>query len=214
MLYAIILKKALTKVNELKNANCAANSENNLRFFRGSSANVLQEDDINENNSLLRIFKSIIFCWEKKSSTKIEEIRRKPPSRWKAIKVVFLTTSSFLITWVPYFIVSTMYVYCDHENNTEYCYQLKVAIAGPLAIIGFSNTILNPLIYCWWHNGFRKNSIRLISKKMEVNSFCQCCFKKDETQIFSESSRTTQLSNLTQNSIIVSNTAELATLNQ
>lgn len=74
-------------------------TDNNLRFFRGSSADMLQasdDDDIKRCSMLTNIF----CCWEKKSSSKIEEIRRKPPSRWKAIKVVLLTTGSFLFTWV------------------------------------------------------------------------------------------------------------------
>lgn len=95
-----------------------------------------------------------------------------------------------------------MYVYCDHENNSEYCYQLKIIIAGPLAILGFSNTLLNPLIYCWWHNGFKDNTMRLLSKRFEQHSWFNRCFKKESRETSSESARTTQLSNLTNTSII------------
>lgn len=102
----------------------------------------------------------------------------KQPSKWKAIKVVLFTTGSFIVTWIPYFIASTMFVYCDSERNPDLCRNLKVAIASPLAVLGFANSLLNPVIYAWWHNGFR-NSTKNSLKRLKC--FHLCCHKSLES---------------------------------
>lgn len=75
------------------------------------------------------------------------------PSKWRAIKVVLFTSGSFVCTWGPYFIACILYTGCD--KDTEGCKSLKILIASPLAILGFMNTLINPIIYAWWHKGFR-----------------------------------------------------------
>lgn len=96
------------------------------------------------------------------------EDNKKPgnPTKWKAIKVVFFTTGSFVCTWLPYFVACSIYVFCDFQTTPQRCQRLKFAIASPLAILGFLNSLLNPLIYAWWHNGFRKSIKKL------------CCIKR------------------------------------
>jgi hypothetical protein len=83
---------------------------------------------------------------------------------------------------VPYFVASTMHVFCEKRATDENtCKPLRLAIASPLAILGFMNSLLNPLIYAWWHKGFRKyvftkifgkkqNRSRLIKKKTPASS--------------------------------------------
>ncbi|XP_050069331.1 glucose-dependent insulinotropic receptor-like [Anopheles maculipalpis] len=100
----------------------------------------------------------------------------KSPTKWKAIKVVMFTTGSFVVTWVPYFIASLMYVGCDPVTNGELCRSLQFAIASPLAILGFANSLLNPIIYAWWHNGFRASMKRLGSKVRSRVCCCCCCY--------------------------------------
>uniref|UniRef100_A0A182SJK4 G-protein coupled receptors family 1 profile domain-containing protein n=1 Tax=Anopheles maculatus TaxID=74869 RepID=A0A182SJK4_9DIPT len=98
----------------------------------------------------------------------------KSPTKWKAIKVVMFTTGSFVVTWVPYFIASLMYVACDPVTNGELCRSLQFAIASPLAILGFANSLLNPIIYAWWHNGFRA-SMKRLGSKVSRRVCCCCC---------------------------------------
>lgn len=95
------------------------------------------------------------------------EDNKKPgnPTKWKAIKVVFFTTGSFVCTWLPYFVACSIYVFCDFQATPQRCQRLKFAIASPLAILGFLNSLLNPLIYAWWHNGFRKSIKKLCGRK-------------------------------------------------
>lgn len=216
ILYSIILYRALKKVGELKKATSRPGGTevvNNLRYFRGSAANLSQ---LHEHESTVPLAPASqkrrrCFCWQSEVSSSEAATARpsnRQPSKWKAIKIVFLTTGSFVITWVPYFVASTMYVYCDHENNPSFCEGLKVAIASPLAILGFANSLLNPIIYAWWHNGFRTNSKRILCRRLERMSCCQRCFNKSAEQTLSP--RTTNLSSTT-NLSFLSPTGTIAT---
>lgn len=136
----------------------------------------------------------------------------KQPSKWKAIKVVMLTTGSFFFTWMPYFVASTWYVYCDPQSTPDLCNGLRIAIASPLAILGFANSLLNPIIYAWWHNGFRNSTKKLYAKSFGKLKCCRvCCHKSDEnlssTANNSTSPRSTQLSvsNATTSTSMISN---------
>jgi 7 transmembrane receptor (rhodopsin family) len=117
-----------------------------------------------------RFFIFFLFAYRKSITTKSVQTTTstKQPSKWKAIKVVFFTTGSFVITWMPYFIASSMYVHCDPQKTPEFCNNLRIAIASPLAILGFANSLLNPIIYAWWHNGFRETA-----KRIYRQTFCK-----------------------------------------
>lgn len=138
VLYMIILYQALRKIIQLQKCDHEASirhipkdddDRNTMRIFRGGQSS----KESNEDNR-----------------------KRRSPKKLRAIMVVVLTTGSFIVTWIPYFIASTMYVFCEKQaTNENTCKSLRLAIASPLAILGFLNSLLNPLIYAWWHKGFR-----------------------------------------------------------
>lgn len=117
ILYAIILQKALKKVGELKSATSAIavngfeTNGNHLRFFRGSAADVnrtvIERDDAIFPLKLQSNLKCFFCCSTSRSfspeNVSMTTTPRRQPSRWKAIKIVLLTTGSFLITWVCLF---------------------------------------------------------------------------------------------------------------
>lgn len=138
VLYMIILYQALRKIIQLQKCD------------HDASIRHIPKDDDNPNT--MRIFRG------GQSSKENNEDNRKQrsPKKSRAIMVVVLTTGSFIVTWIPYFIASTMYVFCEKQaTNENTCKSLRLAIASPLAILGFLNSLLNPLIYAWWHRGFR-----------------------------------------------------------
>lgn len=124
-LYSIILYHALRKVMQLQKADKEAEM--------GTGGKIHKEDE-------LRV------------SRGGNKQQKDSPKEWKSIKVVMFTTGSFVITWMPYFVACSLYVLC---KNPDDCKQLRLAIASPLAILGFCNSLLNPIIYAWWHTGFR-----------------------------------------------------------
>ncbi|XP_041969326.1 glucose-dependent insulinotropic receptor-like [Aricia agestis] len=96
----------------------------------------------------------------------------KGPNKWKAIVIVMLTSGSVICTWMPFFITAIFYVFCQEKLTNPKCLNLQVLLGGPLATVAFFNSILNPLIYAWWHKGFN-GTIRRHFKK-----FYNKCFLK------------------------------------
>ncbi|XP_055601421.1 glucose-dependent insulinotropic receptor-like [Uranotaenia lowii] len=191
VLYSIILHKALRRVAQLKKASReqqGATAAGNLRLFRGagtaSNPHLADspEQPLAEPKQTTKCFRC---CCKKKSPTSPTDTpsTRGPgsssgrhPTKWKAVKVVMLTTGCFVVTWMPYFIASTMFVLCDPNTNPDLCRGLQFAIASPLAILGFANSLLNPCIYAWWHQGFR-TSIQKMCRKM-----CRCCDRRKDNK--------------------------------
>lgn len=95
--------------------------------------------------------------------------KRKRPNKWRAITVVMLTSGSFVCTWVPFFIIVIFYVLCEDKLTNPQCVHYRTLQSGPMAILAFFNSILNPLIYAWWHKGFQRTMINYFRK--------YCCSK-------------------------------------
>lgn len=85
-----------------------------LRLFRGTTVNITPKmDDDSTRNRFLRLF------------TKSQKNKRvEPLSKMKAIRVVMLTTGSFALTWMPYFIACAIYVNCDHDLSKQVSYNI------------------------------------------------------------------------------------------
>lgn len=163
ILYSIILYHAIKKIIILQKAakadveNKIEIADNGLRIFKGrgivsDSVNDELPEGSDKEKKEKSIFKRIFM---KKPNNDI-----KSPSKWKAIKVVMFTSGSFLFTWGPYFIASFIYTFCEEGSQTFKT--LTVLIASPFAILGFLNSFINPIIYAWWHQGFRTFVIKKV----------------------------------------------------
>jgi 7 transmembrane receptor (rhodopsin family) len=222
VLYSFILYQALKKVSELKKATSdpkGTETANKLRYYRGSTATLSQLQE-QESSIPLRQQSNDNSPWLKSKSKSNETalaaspVSNREPSKWKAIKVVLFTTGAFVFTWVPYFVASTMFVYCDQENNPNFCKSLKVAIASPLAILGFTNSLLNPIIYAWWHNGFRTNSLQIFSKRFQKTNCCRRCFNKSDGNVASpRTANSSSATNLSSSSPTASSAAASTEIN-
>jgi len=176
VLYIVILYQALRKVVQLQKSDHEA------------SVRHVPKDDNNPNN--IRIFRGGQNSRERNAYNKNQH----SPKKSRAIIVVVLTTGSFILTWMPYFVASTMYVFCEKRaTDINTCKPLRLAIASPLAILGFMNSLLNPLIYAWWHKGFRKFVFtKIVGTKQNRNRLT-----KNKTSISSTSTKTTRSSTST-----------------
>lgn len=105
-----------------------------------------------------------------KNPAKTRKIRE--PNKWRAIKVVMLTTSSLILTWMPFFVTVIFFVFCEEKLTNPKCIRLRALLGGPLAILAFINSILNPLIYAWWHKGFQ-TSVKTYYKQYLHNYICR-----------------------------------------
>lgn len=220
ILYSIILYKALKKVSELKKATSSrgVESSNNLRIFRGNNVVMNQTERAHSEAPLTQQQspQRNIFSWcciknEGSTNNPTSVASKSEPSKWKAIKVVMFTTGSFFFTWVPWLIASVMFIYCDPERNPAYCNGLKIAIASPLAILGFANSLLNPIIYAWWHNGFRQTSSKIFKNTMARMRCFRWCLNHstNNSQFNSQLQRSNNLSTPTTSTIALSSHTNL-----
>lgn len=97
----------------------------------------------------------------------------KHPNKFRAITVVMLTSGSFLMTWLPFFIVIIFFVLCEEKLTNPNCLRYRTLLRGPLTSLAFFNSILNPLIYAWWHRGFQR------TVKTQFRTYCRKYFSKN-----------------------------------
>ncbi|KAL0819528.1 hypothetical protein ABMA28_007625 [Loxostege sticticalis] len=105
--------------------------------------------------------------WKRKRKVK------EPPNKWRAVSIVMLTTISFIVTWMPYFVTVSFYVLCEEKLTNPTCLRQRYLLAGPIAALAFTNSVLNPLIYAWWHKGFQR------SIKKHFQKYCRRYICKD-----------------------------------
>lgn len=85
--------------------------------------------------------------------------------------VVILSELSFIIAFFPYFIYVLMYpFFCDDETRElSFCYSVEGSkLSNSDSIIyylGLLNALLNPIIFIYWHKGFRRNFFKVCFKK-------------------------------------------------
>ncbi|KAF7280696.1 hypothetical protein GWI33_005553 [Rhynchophorus ferrugineus] len=147
VLYSIILYYAIKNINHIrksiKTISETIEATNQLRMFKGTT-----ELPIRMRRSRRKLSNCFI------------------PNKFKAVKIVMFTTLSFVLTWSPYFIACVVYVgnECSDGDSRYMCQKLQLLIASPLAILGFANSLINPIIYAWWHTGFRTYIRKKITK--------------------------------------------------
>ncbi|XP_013786114.2 alpha-1A adrenergic receptor-like [Limulus polyphemus] len=137
VLYAFILYKAIRHVDNRKSSTKYNNPEN-IHMLKPNSQSTSE------------------FSLSRSQGSRRQMLTTHDPNyintsqkKWKAIKVVLFTLSAFIVSWFPYFIAVVIYVVKPNGK-------LAVTIATVLAVLGFLNSLLNPLIYAWWHRGLRK----------------------------------------------------------
>lgn len=193
VLYSIILYSAIKKVMQLRKADpnrIGKYDSTKLRMFRGGTvtksseiitiSEVIDEQNVStiadpqtpynnaeEKSSFTSILRKIGNSLKISTNTNVSS-QRNAPTKWKAIKMVLFVTGSFICTWMPYLIACVVFVFCDFQTTPRACQKLQFAIASPLAILGFVNSLLNPVIYAWWHNGFRNSIKKMYCKRRQT----------------------------------------------
>lgn len=104
----------------------------------------------------------------------VNKFTRKPkePNKWRAITIVLLTSGGFIFTWLPFFITVIFFVFCEDKMTNPQCLYIRHLLGGPLATLAFINSVLNPIIYAWWHKGFQK-SVRNYYKRYLRQYVCR-----------------------------------------
>lgn len=184
ILYSIILHRAVQNIIQSKKEHQIGSTEVGLPSNLRNSTGRQQRLSLVDNGKRSEVFK----------------ISKPPASRtnttlnkWKTVNVVIFITGSFVITWMPYLTSCVVYIIkCESISIEKQCTSLRELIAGPLAILGFMNSLLNPLIYAWWHNGFRnyfKRRWQIIMMKRKIN-MARCSQRKKTVSLIPENLHT------------------------
>lgn len=86
------------------------------------------------------------------------------PNKMKAIKMVLLITTCFVGTWAPYYVSVIIYVKCNISVHGYDCVPLEILTLGPLYFLCMCNSLCDPIIYAWWHAGFKHSMRKMFSK--------------------------------------------------
>lgn len=133
------------RIKDLQNNNKRSDSDFSFYTVESiTSINFTNERNISEHRSSMP-----------RRYAKIRKL--KEPNKWRAITVVLLTTGAFIITWIPFFTAVIFFVFCENKLTNPECIQLRFLLGAPFPFLAFTNSIVNPLIYAWWHKGFKKS---------------------------------------------------------
>ncbi|KAK9892620.1 hypothetical protein WA026_020998 [Henosepilachna vigintioctopunctata] len=78
----------------------------------------------------------------------------------KSLQMVFLILGCFTVTWFPYFLCIT--IITTYGNVCVLFYEISFSMA-------VGNSAMNPLIYAWKNNGYRRAFLRLLSCRAPDN---------------------------------------------
>lgn len=141
------------------------NSEFHCRFVNSNKAVIIVAASIAMPALLITIvLYSVIFIHVRRITKAIGGPDGSTKIKLKSILVVFISCISFLVTWGPYMVCGFLYaVFCRSEGLT--CSNIALALTSPLAVLGFFNSILNPIIYAWWHRPFNEAIRKIVCRK-------------------------------------------------
>ncbi|BES89731.1 G protein-coupled receptor 119 [Nesidiocoris tenuis] len=78
----------------------------------------------------------------------------------RSVIIVFLSSSCFLLTWGPYLVTLMIYgAMCGKSvssDRQDTCETLEFLMASPFPMLGFLNSLINPIIFAWWHRPFTR----------------------------------------------------------
>ncbi|XP_048486380.1 5-hydroxytryptamine receptor 1A-alpha-like [Plutella xylostella] len=161
-----VLVTTLVKSKSIEGLN--SSDDNNTSFDSDDTSRRVTDDNVeNQENYFNSSITVPVLSSLKSSPNKVKQMynrvtktitgdyKSKDPRRLRAVVIVMLTSGSFMVTWLPYFIVVGFYVFCTNKIGNPKCISLNDLLRGPLLTMGFLNSILNPLIYAWWHKGFK-----------------------------------------------------------
>ncbi|XP_055850428.1 glucose-dependent insulinotropic receptor-like [Episyrphus balteatus] len=171
VLYSIILKNALNSRSHTFSS--FQNHEADLRIFRGREQ-IITSNCADEES---RVRSYGLSCCKRKTLEITPSLNDE--NKWKAVKIVAYTTGAYFITWFPYFVTSICLAFCDMNLNVEHCEYLINLLSGPLSLFCLTNSLFNPLIYAWWHPGFKISVKKMYSSLLE-----KICQKQPMTEKF------------------------------
>ncbi|NXC44928.1 5HT1A protein, partial [Penelope pileata] len=101
-------------------------------------------------------------AFERRNERSAEAKRRTALSRErKTVKTLGIIMGTFILCWLPFFIVALVLPFCDSK-----CY-MPEWLGAVINWLGYSNSLLNPVIYAYFNKDFQSAFKKIIK--------CKCC---------------------------------------
>uniref|UniRef100_A0A1B6DX19 G-protein coupled receptors family 1 profile domain-containing protein n=1 Tax=Clastoptera arizonana TaxID=38151 RepID=A0A1B6DX19_9HEMI len=154
------------KVDDNDRQSVVSNISLNINKSVLDGGNDIQKFDLN--TSKIDTF-SIKLDDDEKPTTPTEKGNKAKPQNMLKIKstmIVFLAMCSFTVTWGPCFVCLMIYpIFCSNHTESKICWNLGNILLFVVINVGLLNALMNPIIYCWWHRGFRNSLSKVCCKK-------------------------------------------------
>ncbi|XP_039613967.1 5-hydroxytryptamine (serotonin) receptor 1A a [Polypterus senegalus] len=99
-------------------------------------------------------------CFDNKNEKNIESKRKMALARErKTVKTLGIIMGTFIFCWLPFFIVALVLPFCE-----ERCY-MPVWLSAVINWLGYSNSLLNPIIYAYFNKDFQSAFKKIIKCK-------------------------------------------------
>lgn len=109
--------------------------------------------------SLLVICVSYLLVWVRVKCFKISHSLKGAPFRERRLaELLFLLTVIFICTWLPFHVLNFIFHFCKPSN----CRPPPVSLVYLSKLLHYSNSILNPIVYCYRNSEFRKCLKKLV----------------------------------------------------
>ena len=108
--------------------------------------------------SLLVICISYLLVWARVKCFKISHGLRGAPFRERSlVEMLFLLTVIFVCTWLPFHVLNFIFHFCKSPN----CHPSSISLVYFSKLLHYSNSFLNPVVYCYRNSEFRRCLKRL-----------------------------------------------------
>ncbi|XP_043919796.1 5-hydroxytryptamine receptor 1A [Protopterus annectens] len=99
-------------------------------------------------------------CFENKNEKCTEAKRKTALARErKTVKTLGIIMGTFILCWLPFFIVALVLPFCE-----EHCY-MPDWLSNVINWLGYSNSLLNPIIYAYFNKDFQSAFKKIIKCK-------------------------------------------------
>lgn len=109
--------------------------------------------------SLLAICISYLLVWIRVRCFKISHGIKGARFRERRLaELLFMITVVFICTWLPFHVLNFIFHFCKSPS----CHPSSVSVVYVSKLLHYSNSFLNPVVYCYRNNEFRRYLKRLV----------------------------------------------------
>lgn len=114
-------------------------------------------DYILRNSSLISNSNSLIKRTKRRRNQPLIALKsNRANNERKALKVLIIIFSIFVVFWTPFFLINLISVFCDQ------CYFITDELILAITWLGYASSTLNPVIYTMFNKCFRRAFINLL----------------------------------------------------